>query len=93
MGDAAKTTLNITMEILIQAQQAAVTASITATTMASSSSGGDSKVIPMLLRRALFFILLMIDKSLALSVSFVLHPAYDRQISCSLGEICPSSRL
>ncbi|MEH7308942.1 DUF4003 family protein [Neobacillus drentensis] len=41
LGDAAKTTFNTTIEILIQAQQAAMTASITAATVASSSSGGD----------------------------------------------------
>ncbi|PLR79815.1 hypothetical protein CVD25_17115 [Bacillus canaveralius] len=42
VGDAARTGLNTTIEILIQAQQAAMTASITAATAAASSSSGDS---------------------------------------------------
>ncbi|RSK47434.1 DUF4003 family protein [Bacillus canaveralius] len=42
LADAARTGLNTTIEILIQAQQAAMTASITAATAAASSSSGDS---------------------------------------------------
>jgi hypothetical protein len=42
LGDAAKTGLNTTIEVLIQAQQAAMTASVTAASAASASSGGDS---------------------------------------------------
>ena len=42
MGDAARTGLNISIEALIQAQQAAMTASITAATVAASSSNGNT---------------------------------------------------
>jgi hypothetical protein len=42
LGDAAKTTLNTPIEILIQAQQAAMTVRITAAALASSSSEGES---------------------------------------------------
>ncbi|MFK9090862.1 DUF4003 family protein [Bacillus salipaludis] len=42
MGDAARTGLTISIEALIQAQQAAMTASITAATVAASSSNGNT---------------------------------------------------
>ncbi|CAH2715356.1 hypothetical protein BACCIP111895_02540 [Neobacillus rhizosphaerae] len=42
IGDAARTGLSISIETLIQAQQAAMTASITAATVAASSSNGNT---------------------------------------------------
>ncbi|MFE8699827.1 DUF4003 family protein [Cytobacillus sp. FJAT-54145] len=41
LGDAAKTGLNITIEALLQAQQAAMTSSIVAASVATSSGGGE----------------------------------------------------
>jgi hypothetical protein len=35
----------------------------------------------------------MKNKSLVPEATYVLHIAYEEQISCSRGDICPSSRL